>query len=78
MAAAKQAIFTPGPDELVTREEMVSEAARLPADVVQRLGGPDGCYELMRVFYSRLFNDEQLKYFFALSAERLRTKQVGV
>ncbi|GIL66939.1 hypothetical protein Vafri_20459 [Volvox africanus] len=73
--AAREAIFTPGPDELVTKEEMVAEAASLDGDLVARLGGPEAVYDFISRFYAKLFNDQQLKYFFLLSADRLRTKQ---
>ncbi|GIL66938.1 hypothetical protein Vafri_20459 [Volvox africanus] len=74
--AAREAIFTPGPDELVTKEEMVAEAASLDGDLVARLGGPEAVYDFISRFYAKLFNDQQLKYFFVLlAAERLRAKQ---
>ncbi|GLC67218.1 hypothetical protein PLESTF_000530200 [Pleodorina starrii] len=73
--AARDAIFTPGPDELVSKEELMAEASSLQGDLVDRLGGPEAVYNLISRFYARLFNDPQLKFFFLLSAERLRTKQ---
>lgn len=75
--AARDAIFTPGPDELVTKEEMMNEAASLDGDIVERLGGPEVVYDLISRFYAKLFNDQELKYFFVLSSDRLRGKQVG-
>ncbi|GFR44117.1 hypothetical protein Agub_g5280 [Astrephomene gubernaculifera] len=74
--AARSAIFTPGPEELISREELVTAAEALKSETVSRLGGPQRVYSVISTFYSKLFNDAELKYFFvSLSDKKLRTKQ---
>ncbi|KAG2496299.1 hypothetical protein HYH03_005532 [Edaphochlamys debaryana] len=74
--AAREAIFTPNVDELVSAEEMTAAAQDLGHPLVERLGGAEAVQNIVQAFYRKLFRCEELKYFFVhMSPERLRNMQ---